>query len=148
MLVWIAHILERRGNVRLLTAIQGRRAVEVAREHDLDLIILDLNLPDIPGNEVLSRLQSDPPARDIPIVMISGFGRDSDEGAAGKRCQRLPEEAVRDPGTPGGRQATPTGKHPTSTIPGSVGIFFWRDRKFLRLVRVRFRPVAVGILTV
>lgn len=68
----IGHVLERRGNVRLLTAIQGRRALDLAREHPIDLVILDVNLPDIAGDEVLMHFQSDPLLRKVPVVMISG----------------------------------------------------------------------------
>jgi PAS domain S-box-containing protein len=55
----------------LLTAIQGRLGLELARQHHPDLILLDLHLPDIMGDEVLRELQEDRNCRDIPVVMLS-----------------------------------------------------------------------------
>jgi CheY-like chemotaxis protein len=45
--------------------------VELARNCQPDLVLLDLHLPDISGEEVLYRLQSDPATMDIPIVVLS-----------------------------------------------------------------------------
>lgn len=44
---------------------------ELAKEHRPGLILLDLQLPDIPGAEVLRRLQRDPRTRQIPVVVLS-----------------------------------------------------------------------------
>lgn len=65
-------IFRRRPHVKLLTAMQGRLALDLAREHSPDLILLDLNLPDISGDKVLLALREDPALRSIPVVMISG----------------------------------------------------------------------------
>ena len=46
--------------MRLLTAMQGSLGLDLAREHQPDLILLDVHLPDIMGDEVLRRLQADP----------------------------------------------------------------------------------------
>ena len=64
-------ILARRPEVRLLTAFQGALGLELAAQHCPDVILLDLHLPDINGDEVLRRLRSNPATRDIPVVMIS-----------------------------------------------------------------------------
>ena len=64
-------ILARRPEVRLLTAFQGALGVELAEQHCPDVILLDLHLPDINGDEVLRRLRQNPATRDIPVVMIS-----------------------------------------------------------------------------
>jgi CheY-like chemotaxis protein len=57
--------------VTLLSAIQGRRGLELARDHRPGLIVLDLHLPDMPGHEVLARLREEPRTRDIPVVILS-----------------------------------------------------------------------------
>jgi signal transduction histidine kinase/CheY-like chemotaxis protein len=67
----IAGILERRPSVRLLPAMLGRLAVELALEHHPDLILLDLHLPDIPGEQVLVELKANPATHDIPVVILS-----------------------------------------------------------------------------
>ena len=51
--------------------MQGVLGLEMAREHHPDLILLDLQLPDIRGDEVLRRLQEEPATRNIPVVMLS-----------------------------------------------------------------------------
>lgn len=65
-------LLQRRPQVELITAMQGRLGLELAREHRPDLILLDLNLPDISGEKVLIEVGRDPELRDTPVVMISG----------------------------------------------------------------------------
>jgi signal transduction histidine kinase/CheY-like chemotaxis protein/CHASE3 domain sensor protein len=60
-----------RSGIKLMTAMQGRIGLELAREHAPEFIFLDLHLPDMPGHEVLARLKSDPRTRRIPVVVIS-----------------------------------------------------------------------------
>src|SRR4029077_14991846 len=67
----VERIVTRRPGVRLLSAVQGRRGLELARAHRPDAIVLDLHLPDIGGQEVLARLQADPETRGIPVVILS-----------------------------------------------------------------------------
>jgi len=67
----IERIFARRPEIRLLSAMQGRRGLELAREQRPDLILLDLHLPDIPGDEVLHHLRAEHETRGIPVVMLS-----------------------------------------------------------------------------
>jgi PAS domain S-box-containing protein len=67
----IERALERLGEVRLLPAMLGRLGLDLAREHRPDVILLDLHLPDIAGEEVLARLVAEPATRRIPIVILS-----------------------------------------------------------------------------
>ncbi len=50
-----------------------------------DLILLDLNLPDMPGHEVLRRLRSDPRSRDIPVIVLTA-ARDAQSRLAAFAC--------------------------------------------------------------
>ncbi|HEX8463955.1 MAG TPA: ATP-binding protein, partial [Abditibacterium sp.] len=52
-------ILLQRPEITMLSTSHGEAGLDLARQHDFDLILLDLNLPDIAGDEVLSRLQDD-----------------------------------------------------------------------------------------
>jgi signal transduction histidine kinase len=67
----VEDILASRPSVRLLPAGMGRLGVDLAREHRPDLILLDLHLPDIGGDEVLEELRGDERTRDIPVVVLS-----------------------------------------------------------------------------
>jgi PAS domain S-box-containing protein len=70
-LTLIEEMLVAHSHVELLTAMQGELGIELARQHSPDLILLDLHLPDLPGWDVLSRLQGDAATREIPVVIIS-----------------------------------------------------------------------------
>jgi PAS domain S-box-containing protein len=67
----IRRLIAHRPEVRVLPAMQGRLGLDLAREHQPALILLDLHLPDITGHEVLHRLRADPETRHIPVVVIS-----------------------------------------------------------------------------
>ena len=64
-------MLAEQPHIQLITAMQGQLGIELARRHSPDLILLDLHLPDLPGWEVLSRLQRHDSTREIPVVIIS-----------------------------------------------------------------------------
>jgi two-component system NtrC family sensor kinase len=67
----VERVIGMRVGVGLLSAMQGRLGLELARRHRPDLILLDLNLPDIPGHEVLARLHGDADTAAIPVVVVS-----------------------------------------------------------------------------
>ena len=67
----VERIVARRPGIKLLSAMQGRPGLELARAHRPDAIVLDLHLPDISGQDVLARLQADPATREIPVVILS-----------------------------------------------------------------------------
>ena len=62
--------------VNLISAMQGSVALDLARRHHVDLILLDLHLPDMAGAEVLDRLRADPATRMVPVVVLSADATD------------------------------------------------------------------------
>ena len=64
-------VLRREPGVRVLPVMQGQVGLDLAREHRPNLVLLDLDLPDLAGDEVLAALQADPTTRAIPVVVIS-----------------------------------------------------------------------------
>jgi CheY-like chemotaxis protein len=64
-------MLRQRPEVTLLVAQQGSLGLELAREHVPALVLLDVNLPDIPGDEVLRRLRGDARTADAVVVMVT-----------------------------------------------------------------------------
>jgi CheY-like chemotaxis protein len=67
----VEHVLAQQGGVRLISAMQGRIGLELARKHRPDAILLDLHLPDLAGEVVLQQLQADPALARIPVVVLS-----------------------------------------------------------------------------
>jgi PAS domain S-box-containing protein len=64
-------ILSRTGKVEMVTAMQGQLGLELARTQAPDLILLDLHLPDMDGEDVARLLLDDATTRDIPIIVLS-----------------------------------------------------------------------------
>ncbi len=67
----VERILNNRPGYHLITAMQGGIALDLAREHRPDVILLDLNLPDMSGDEILQHLKADAALSDIPVIMVS-----------------------------------------------------------------------------
>jgi CheY-like chemotaxis protein len=51
--------------------MQGRLGLELAREHRPVLVLLDLHLPDMGGEQVLQRLREDAATASIPVIIVS-----------------------------------------------------------------------------
>jgi two-component system sensor histidine kinase ChiS len=64
--------LEREGYV-IVTAENGRQALELLRSRPIDLMLLDIMMPVMDGYEVLQRLKADASLRQIPVIMISAL---------------------------------------------------------------------------
>ncbi len=66
----LVHALEQEGH-HVASAENGRRAMEMIRTEPFDLILLDIEMPEMNGFQVLAALLHDPGLRDIPVVMTS-----------------------------------------------------------------------------
>jgi CheY-like chemotaxis protein len=86
-LTLIETILATRPHVKVIPALQGQLGLDLAWEHGPDLILLDVHLPDMAGDEVLGRLRSDARTARTPVIVITADampGRDArllDRGA-------------------------------------------------------------------
>ena len=67
----IQKLLATRPEIKLLSAMQGRLGLDLARHHKPDLILLDLHLPDLGGETVLLQLKAEPALREIPVIILS-----------------------------------------------------------------------------
>ena len=65
--------------VILVEAADGASAIELARSAVPDLILLDLDLPDLSGFDVIHQLKEDPATRSIPVIFVSAFGSTDDK---------------------------------------------------------------------
>lgn len=59
------------GGYHMEEAVDGLSGLEIAKEIMPDLILVDINLPDIDGTEVTDRLKNDPAMSHIPIVALT-----------------------------------------------------------------------------
>ena len=64
-------LTRQRSNFTLLTALDGLRGLDLIRSQRPDLILLDLQLPGLSGEEVLCQLGADPVTRSIPVIVLS-----------------------------------------------------------------------------
>jgi len=67
----VEQLIARRPALRLLTAIDGNQGIQLARAHQPDVIVMDINLPGISGIEAMKILRDDPTTVHIPIVALS-----------------------------------------------------------------------------
>ncbi len=110
-LTLVERVLAQRPGVEVVAAMHGRLGLELAREHHPVLVLLDLHLPDLGGEQVLQRLRDDPATASIPVVIVSAdatpgqIQRLLSAGAAGyltkpidvRELLRLVDEGVADP---------------------------------------------------
>jgi len=61
----------RRPGCQLVIAMTGVAAINLARKHRPDIVLLDLNLPDVRGSEVLDQLRAYEETKDIPVIVVS-----------------------------------------------------------------------------
>ena len=86
----VEQILEmHRPSTKLITNIYGKNAVQFAIDYKPDLILLDLNLPDIHGSIVLELLQAEPRTAEIPVIILSA-------DAVTRQIEQLMEAGAKD----------------------------------------------------
>jgi signal transduction histidine kinase/ActR/RegA family two-component response regulator len=80
----VEQLIERRPDMRLLSAGDGIRGITLARIHQPDVILMDINLPGISGIQALKILREDPVTAHIPVLALSAnaMPRDIEKGLA------------------------------------------------------------------
>ena len=63
----------------ILQTKDGMEALDIAREHHPDLILMDIQLPEVSGLEVTKWLKDDPDLKAIPVVAVTAFAMKGDE---------------------------------------------------------------------
>ena len=84
----VERALGRQPNLEVLTATEGQEGLELVRRSRPDLVLLDLHLPDISGEEILDELAAQADTAAIPVVVVSA-------AASKGRVQRLYEGGAR-----------------------------------------------------
>ena len=71
--------LSRYKNCKLVSAMNGLEALDkLGQEDEIDLILLDINMPVMNGLEFLQRVQKESAYKDIPVIIISTEGKEED----------------------------------------------------------------------
>jgi len=71
-LIWVLkRLLERRGGHDIISAENGKSALEKTKKEKPDLVLLDIMMPDIDGWEVCRELKNNTETKDIPVIMLS-----------------------------------------------------------------------------
>jgi len=70
------------GNLKFEQAVSGLDAIERVTMAPVDLVLLDLNMPDIHGLEVLRFIRQQDAFRDLPVVILTTRGDDDSRAAA------------------------------------------------------------------
>jgi CheY-like chemotaxis protein len=64
-------LLARHPGIRLMSVMKAHLGLELAEQHQPDVILLDSNLPDLTGEEALAQLRARRATHDIPVIVIS-----------------------------------------------------------------------------
>lgn len=65
--------LRRQGYTNIAVAEGGKRALEIIRDGPCDLVLLDVMMPDLDGQQVLERMKADAALRHVPVIMVSAI---------------------------------------------------------------------------
>lgn len=74
-------ILKNKGH-KVLVAEDGRQALKLAFENEIDAIVADQEMPLLTGSELFKILKTDPEKKDVPRIMISGLTAENDKPAS------------------------------------------------------------------
>ena len=80
---------------QVLTAQSGGDALALLGSRDVDLVLLDVVMPELDGYEVCRRIRSDPATEFLPVVMITASWKRTAPGRTHRRRRRLHHQAVR-----------------------------------------------------
>ena len=72
-------------NYEVVTATNGHEGLAQAAAEKPDLILLDTNMPEMNGHEVLDHLRADPALKNIPVIMLTARAEPQDIAAASTR---------------------------------------------------------------
>lgn len=90
----ITFILEH-NQYEVVKAVTGREGIEKATTESIDFIILDIQLPDIMGTEVLKEIRKSPDLKPVPIIAMTSYAMAGDrEKLLGAGCDGYIEKPV------------------------------------------------------
>jgi two-component system alkaline phosphatase synthesis response regulator PhoP/two-component system response regulator VicR len=77
-IVRLVEVNLQRAGYEVVTAYDGKEALEKVKSENPDLVVLDVMMPYMDGFEVLKNLKSDPVTAEIPVIMLTAKAQDAD----------------------------------------------------------------------
>jgi two-component system alkaline phosphatase synthesis response regulator PhoP/two-component system response regulator VicR len=77
-IVRLVEVNLQRAGYEVVTAYDGREALEKVKSENPDLVVLDVMMPYMDGFEVLKNLKADPSTAEIPVIMLTAKAQDAD----------------------------------------------------------------------
>jgi len=77
-IVRLVEVNLQRAGYEVVTAFDGREALEKVKAENPDLVVLDVMMPYMDGFEVLKTLKADPSTAEIPVIMLTAKAQDAD----------------------------------------------------------------------
>ncbi len=77
-IVRLVQVNLQRAGYEVVTAFDGKQALEKIESEKPDLVVLDVMMPYMDGFEVLQRLRKDPATRELPVIMLTAKAQDQD----------------------------------------------------------------------
>lgn len=77
-IVRLVEVNLQRAGYEVVTAFDGREALEKVKSENPDLVVLDVMMPYMDGFEVLKNLKADPTTAEIPVIMLTAKAQDAD----------------------------------------------------------------------
>ena len=77
-IVRLVEVNLQRAGYEVVTAFDGREALEKVKSERPDLVVLDVMMPYMDGFEVLKNLKADPETAEIPVIMLTAKAQDAD----------------------------------------------------------------------
>ncbi len=77
-IVRLVEVNLQRAGYEVVTAFDGREALEKVKSENPDLVVLDVMMPYMDGFEVLKHLKADPATAEIPVILLTAKAQDAD----------------------------------------------------------------------
>jgi two-component system alkaline phosphatase synthesis response regulator PhoP len=77
-IVRLVEVNLQRAGYEVVTAYDGREALEKVKSENPDLVVLDVMMPYMDGFEVLKHLKAEPETAEIPVIMLTAKAQDAD----------------------------------------------------------------------
>lgn len=67
----VVKILLEKNKYQVIHTAEGSKALDIIKNENINLVILDLMMPEISGKDVLNNIRNDPQTKDIPVLILT-----------------------------------------------------------------------------